>query len=75
MTIEERISQLEMQLSGGILNPLFDKVIGSKINIHYTTIIPTYKPNENGVREIYFDSTNYWLYIYANGAWRKVQLT
>lgn len=38
----------------------------------YTTTQPTYTPNKNGYENVYFDSSNYWRYTYANGAWRKL---
>ncbi len=57
------------------IDPQFDRILDNKIAIHYTTVVPTYIPDKNGVRELYFDGTNYWLYIYTPGGWKKVQLT
>lgn len=56
------------------LDPLSKVNFQNEASIPYTTTAPSGTPI--GRKEaIYFDATNYWLYVYANGAWRRVQLT
>lgn len=56
------------------LDPQTDQVLEQKIAIPYTTTQPTFTPRVNGVRRVYFDGADYWLYIYANGAWRTQKI-
>lgn len=56
------------------LDPQDTVILDQKIAIPYTTTIPTFTPSYNGYRIIYFDNSNYFLYIYANGGWRFQQL-
>lgn len=55
-------------------NPQFASSFQQAINLPYTTKQPTWTPRLNGYRTIYFDGGNYWLYVWANGAWRSQQL-
>ena len=57
-----------------IIDPQTDSVLEQRIAIPYTTTQPTFTPRVNGVRRIYNDGTDYWLYVYANGAWRSQKL-
>ena len=51
-------------------DPTSDTLFKKKINIPYTTTAPSGVPQDR--REyIYFDGADYFLYIYANGAWRR----
>jgi hypothetical protein len=56
------------------VDPNVAAVLQQQIAIPYTTTIPTLTPNSNGVRYVYFDGTDYWLYVYANNAWRNTKL-
>lgn len=56
------------------LNPETSQVLEQFVAIPYTTTLPTDTPKVNGIRRIYFDATNYWLYVYANGGWRSQKL-
>src|ERR1051325_6788637 len=60
------------------LNPQIDpqtlEALTQSIVIRYTEVEPTHTPNKPVEDWIYFDSTDYWLYIWANGAWRSQQL-
>src|SRR3990167_2760686 len=56
------------------LDPLSTDKINQLVNIPYTTTLPNYSPTRNGVRVVYNDANDYWLYIYANGGWRVSKL-
>jgi hypothetical protein len=60
-------------------NPQFDpqwfEILTQAIGIRYTETEPTHTPNKQIETWVYFDSADYWLYIWANGGWRKVMLT
>lgn len=75
--LENRIKLLESGSFGTDpkTHPQTINNLQQQINIPYTTTVPTYSPTLNGVRVIYFDGTHYWLYLWANAGWRKIQLT
>lgn len=75
--LTDRVTALEQQAFGPspLTHPLTVANLQQQINIPYTTGTPTYLAGFNGVRTIYFDGSKYWLYVFANGAWKKVQLT
>ena len=60
-----------MGVLGIPLDPQDDRILEQKIAIPYVTTQPTGTPTSDGTRRIYFDSSNYFLYVYANGAWRS----
>lgn len=51
-----------------------DRILEQRIAIPYVTTQPTETPSSDGTRRIYFDGTDYWLYIYANAGWRTEKL-
>ena len=74
--IKNRIARLEsLIISDPNINPIVDRILDKRIAIHYTTVAPTYIPDKNGVREIYFDGAKYWLYLYTPAGWKKVEIT
>lgn len=75
-TLEQRIQSLETKVSplSYTPDPQTQQVFDEQVLIDYTTTAPTDSPRANGVRRIYYDGTRYWLYLYANGAWRSRQL-
>jgi hypothetical protein len=56
------------------LDPQTTQVLIQEIGIRYTEVEPTHTPNKPVEAWIYFDSSDYWLYVWANGAWRSQQL-
>src|SRR3990167_322374 len=58
-----------------ILDPQTERLIRRLGHFAYVTTAPTWTPDDNGVPVVYFDGTNYYLYIYANGGWRSVKVT
>jgi hypothetical protein len=40
----------------------------------FTLNEPTWTPRTNETW-VYYDTTDYWFYVYANGGWRKVKLS
>src|SRR3990167_11363384 len=61
------------EVLGLTLDPGTALVLDQKVAIKYTTTEPTFASKRNGERRVYFDGTNYWLYVYANGAWRNMR--
>jgi hypothetical protein len=53
------------------LDPQTTQVLIQEIGIRYTEVEPSHTPNKQVEAWIYFDSADYWLYIWANGAWRS----
>lgn len=51
-----------------------EKLIKENTAIPYTTTEPTFVPPYDGYSIIYFDATDYWLYIYSNYGWRSQKL-
>ena len=56
------------------LDPQDDAVLEQKIAVRYVTTRTTLEPRVNGIREIFFDGTDYWYRVFANGAWRETKL-
>lgn len=56
------------------LDPQSADVLSQRIAMPLRTTIPTHTPAYDGVHEVYFDGVDYWLYIWANGAWRSQKL-
>lgn len=75
--LDDRLTTVEQGAFGTNPNthPQTMSNLKQAINIPYTTSTPTYYATYNGTREFYFDGTNYWLYVWANGVWKKVQLS
>jgi hypothetical protein len=77
----KEIADIKILLAGA-KSQLKEKIIDREIidnlrlNLYpkYTTIEPTHEARD-GEMYIYYDTTNYWLYISANRIWYKVQLT
>ena len=58
------------------LDPQSDAILKQKIAIPFVTTAPSGTPSYDGTRYIYKDGgALYWLYVYADGGWRRVQLT
>ena len=55
------------------LDPTSLSVLLQSLQFPFTTTQPSYTPNYNK-QVVYFDGTNYYLYIHVNGAWRSQQL-
>jgi hypothetical protein len=82
--LEKKLLGLEKQLkalsaesvrTNPNVHPETVKNLGTVYSVPYTSGTPTLLATTNGTPRYYFDGTNYWLYIYANGAWKKTQLT
>jgi hypothetical protein len=55
-------------------SPQESQALIQEIGIRYTEVEPTHTPVKTVEAWIYFDSSAYWLYIWANGAWRSQKL-
>jgi uncharacterized protein (DUF1015 family) len=72
ITLREETQPLEV-VSESLTPDEFLK-IQDRFGIKYTTSTPDWTPRQETEMVIYFDNTDYWLYIYANGGWRSQKL-
>jgi len=56
------------------LDPQTLQILTQELGIRYTETEPTHTPNKPVEAWVYFDATDYWFYLWANGGWRKVEL-
>ena len=55
-------------------DPSSEVLFKKKVSFPYTTTTPSGTPFDR--REaVFYNGTNYFIYVYANGGWRYVQLT
>lgn len=55
------------------LTPEQNSYFKRELAIPYVTTAPS-EDTFNGDRRVYFDGSDYWLYVYANSGWRSVSL-
>lgn len=74
--LEKRIKDLEDSSFGTnpLTHPQTVQNLQQQIYIPLSMGTPTFNPGFNGVRQLYFDGANYWLYIFVKGAWKRTQL-
>ena len=56
------------------LDPQIIQILTQEIGIRYTETEPTHTPNKPVEAWMYFNGSNYFLYIWANGGWRSQQI-
>ena len=65
-----------LNLASLVSDPDVFKALQQIIGVRYTTTQPTHTPNKEVEIWIYKDGTPaYWIYVWVDGAWRKVQIT
>ena len=67
-------NQSIMNLSSPQVNPQEFQTLIQEIGIRYTEVQPTHTPNKQVEAWMYFNGSNYFLYIWANGGWRIQQI-
>lgn len=55
------------------LDPQSRQLINDSFRVKQTTVAPSYT-GEQGEQIIYYDGTDYFLYVYVDGAWRNTKL-